>query len=309
MGGNVFEKTSAIKQELIEPTINRLVKELTLMFPNLAWHDRFIRLGSTGKKPVSNDIDLGLDIKQLIPTSVSCNVCGIKHSKIKETYQLLKSRARTATQDELLQRAFLIELGEEINYHSELIECDLKKITSGSIFLCFPQFDDYIRLDAYVQIDILIGDIDWLRFSYEHDSYPTDSIVKGLHQTQAKVALFKLANLTYSHTNGIKDCRTHRFITNNPSDALYELSRRLNLSIGIEDINSFDKIYDVITTKLSNAQLYDWLDIYLKILDSTRCDIPLVFQKEWIARQDRLDLKGKFLPIDSMLYSHVKKPI
>lgn len=309
MGGNVFEKTSSIKQELIEPTINRLVKELTLMFPDLVLSNAFIRLGSTGKKPVSNDIDLGLDIKQLIPTSVFRNLCGIKHSKIKETYHLLKSRARTATHDEILQRAFLIELGKEINYQSKLIECDIKKITSGSIFLCFPQFDDYIRLDAYVQIDILIGDIDWLRFSYEHDSYPSDSIVKGLHQTQAKVALFKLANLTYSHTNGIKDCNSHIFITNTPIDALHELSIRLGITVGIDDINSFDKIYDVITTKLSNSQLYDWLDIYLKILDSTRCDIPLVFQKEWIARQDRLDLKGKFLPIDSMLYSHVKKPI
>jgi hypothetical protein len=44
----------------------------------------------------------------------------------------------------------------------------------------------------------------------------------------------------------------------------------------------------------------------LKILDSTRADIPLNLQKYWIENQDRLGLKGKFLPDNSNLTKYKK---
>jgi hypothetical protein len=43
------------------------------------------------------------------------------------------------------------------------------------------------------------------------------------------------------------------------------------------------------------------INIYLKILDSTRADIPYDLQDEWRARKDNLGLTGKFLPDDSKL--------
>jgi hypothetical protein len=43
------------------------------------------------------------------------------------------------------------------------------------------------------------------------------------------------------------------------------------------------------------------LNIYFKILDSTRADIPDNLQDEWRQRKDSLGLTGKFLPDTSAL--------
>jgi hypothetical protein len=49
------------------------------------------------------------------------------------------------------------------------------------------------------------------------------------------------------------------------------------------------------------------MDRYLKILDSTRADIPENLQQYWIDNQDRLGLKGKFLPDNSALIKYKKE--
>ena len=46
------------------------------------------------------------------------------------------------------------------------------------------------------------------------------------------------------------------------------------------------------------------MDRYLKILDSTRADIPDNLQQYWIDNQSRLVLKGKFLPDTSNLVKY-----
>jgi hypothetical protein len=61
---------------------------------------------------------------------------------------------------------------------------------------------------------------------------------------------------------------------------------------------------DVLKKKLPKDKLNQVLDIYLRILDSTRADIPLDLQEYWIANQKRLDLKGKLLPKDSNLIKY-----
>lgn len=57
---------------------------------------------------------------------------------------------------------------------------------------------------------------------------------------------------------------------------------------------------------LTPEELHKVYDIYLKILDSTRADIPEDLQAYWIENQDRLDLKGKFLPDNSNLIQYQK---
>jgi hypothetical protein len=61
---------------------------------------------------------------------------------------------------------------------------------------------------------------------------------------------------------------------------------------------------DVLKKKLPKDKLNQVLDIYLRILDSTRADIPLDLQEYWIANQERLGLKGKFLPDGSNLIKY-----
>ena len=46
----------------------------------------------------------------------------------------------------------------------------------------------------------------------------------------------------------------------------------------------------------------DVIDIYLKILDKTKADIPYDLQKYYLKNSGRLGLTGKFLPISSNLF-------
>ena len=50
---------------------------------------------------------------------------------------------------------------------------------------------------------------------------------------------------------------------------------------------------------------YDHLtNVYFKILDSTRADIPDDLQPLWIQKQSKLGLTGKFLPDTSKLIQY-----
>jgi hypothetical protein len=46
-------------------------------------------------------------------------------------------------------------------------------------------------------------------------------------------------------------------------------------------------------------------DVYFKILDSTRADIPDDMQKSWLDKKDQLGLTGKFLPDESALRAYL----
>jgi hypothetical protein len=70
---------------------------------------------------------------------------------------------------------------------------------------------------------------------------------------------------------------------------------------------SYFELMDFIKEKLPKNTLNQIFDTYLKILDSTRADIPLDLQDYWIKNQERLGLKGKFLPDVSNLIPHQKE--
>ena len=84
----------------------------------------------------------------------------------------------------------------------------------------------------------------------------------------------------------------------------------LNKLYGIRlDQNTLDdyfKLMDVLKKNLTDEDLHGIYDIYLKILDSTRADIPEDLQQYWIENKERLGLKGKFLPDDSKLKQYIQ---
>ena len=63
-------------------------------------------------------------------------------------FEKYKKKARTATTTELMTRAILKGIVDNINSKAENIYCDEKKVTAGNIFCYFPQYDeDYNKLD------------------------------------------------------------------------------------------------------------------------------------------------------------------
>lgn len=308
MGGNIFKgKTDNIKKEYIQSTLFHYLKELSIIFPGTTLFDNIKLLGSAGKKDISGDIDLAIDLDLLIPNTMSINIPNTLNLDIVEVYSNFKKiekRAKTATSSQILTRAILISAANEINNKSTDIYCDVKKITNGNLFSMFPQYNENNeKLDTYVQIDWMVGNIDWLEFSYYSEQY--DGNVKGLHRTQLLLSLFTNKGLIFNHLNGVKDKETNNIVATTPTDAITLLNDLYKFNINYDIIKNYFSLYEYIVSNISTEELKNILKIYLNILDSTRCDIPYNLQDYWLEYRDEYDLSGKFLPKESILYKYL----
>jgi len=308
-GGNVFAgKTTGIKIDDITPTLDAYFSELKSIFPKKAGifdEKHFQPLGSVRKKDVSGDIDLGVSAHDLLDKEMSDSAMaqwGIDPTEVAAEFTALQKRARTATPEQLRMKAFLKLLTRYINEHAPTLHCDEAKVTDGNIFGLFPQIDPQgNHVGSGVQIDWMVGDLNWLRFSYHSAAYPKGSNVKGLHRTQLMLAAFQVAGLSFNHVSGVKDKQSGEVIARDPDQALKILSDRLGFKITQAEAEDYYKLHNLFKTKMKPEDYNTLLNIYFKILDSTRADIPDNLQDEWRQRKDSLGLTGKFLPDTSAL--------
>ena len=296
MGGNVFGTTSGIKKEYIQSTLDRFIDELCRIFPlRKEYLEGYKVLGSAGKKEVSGDIDLALS-NDLVKDSKSW---GISQTKVLEYYDKFQKRARTATHEQLMKRAFIVSIADVIKSESKLIEVDTKGSSNGSLFCTFPQLNKKgERVGMNVQIDINFGDLDWLEFAYYSDVY--EGNVKGLHRTQLMLSLFNYKGYIFSHNYGVKNKETQEIVASNPEQAIKLLSNEYGVEFTKDILSNFFTLMTFIQNNLKEDS-NSIFDIYLKILDSTRCDIPDPLQSYWLDNRERLGLTGKFLPETSKL--------
>jgi hypothetical protein len=308
-GGNVFAgKTAPIKLADITPTLNAYFAELRMVFPNKAGifnEEHFHAVGSVRKKEESGDIDLAVSADDLLDKQMSDEsiaAWGIDPAAVAEEATALQKRARTSTPTQSRMKAFLKLLAVVINKKAPNLHCDEKKVTDGNLFGLYPQVTPQgEKLGIGVQIDWMVGNLKWLKFSYYSAAMPKGSNVKGLHRTQLILAAFQVANLSFNHVTGVKDKETGEVVSRDPDEALQILSDRLGFRITQEDAENYYKLHGLFKAKMRPEDYSRLLDIYFKILDSTRADIPDNLQDEWRDRKERLGLTGKFLPDNSKL--------
>ena len=297
MGGNVFDSTAPIKKEHIKPTLLEFFKQFKQIFPKAEPFFREMKtLGSVGKKDYSGDIDLALagssfdDVEDW----------GLDREHIMKLFEGFKKRARTSSDDQLMKRAVIVAIAEKILEADTEIIADIKGSSAGALFLLFPQYDENNEVVGQnVQIDINVGDVDWLEFAYHSATYSGN--VKGLHRTQLLVSLFSHKGYTFSHNYGVKNKESQEIVANTPDQAIYLLNKEYGLNLDRDTIGDYFKLIEGLEVGLSQEDLHAVYDTYLKILDSTRADIPEDLQSYWIENQERLGLKGKFLPDNSSL--------
>lgn len=298
-GGNVWDNSAPIKREYIKPTLAKFKEEFSRIFPIASkYFEQVSTLGSVGKKDLSGDIDLAID------ESAFKNVddWNLDPAYLTELFAKFKKRARTSTDAQIMKRAIIVAISEIVNKESKMIETDVKSAGSGTLFCQFPQFDENGKeTDLSVQIDINVGDIDWLRFAYYSDSYKGN--VKGLHRTQLMLSLFSYKGHTFSHNYGVKNKESQEIVANNPKQAVELLNKEYNFNITEKILQNYFDLQDFLMANLKQEELHAVWNIYLKILDSTRCDIPEDLQPYWVEYQDELGLTGKFLPNNSNLIS------
>ena len=300
MGGNVFDSTAPIKKEHIKPTLLEFFKQFKQIFPKAEPFFREMKtLGSVGKKDYSGDIDLAL----AGPSFNNINDWGLDEKHVQDLFTGFKKRARTSTDDQLMKRAVIVSVAQKILDADTEIIADVKGSGAGALFLLFPQYDENNKaVGQNVQIDVNIGDVDWLEFAYYSNTYSGN--VKGLHRTQLMLAMFSNKGYTFSHNYGVKDRDTQEIVANNPQQAIELLNKEYGLNLDKETLGDYYKLKETLEAGLSPEELNRIYDIYLKILDSTRADIPEDLQSYWIENQERLGLKGKFLPDNSNLIKY-----
>lgn len=300
MGGNIFDFTGPIKREDIAPTLTRFVEQFQGIFPKANLN--FKTLGSVGKKDQSGDIDLALAGTAFNDISD----WDLDQEYVNKLFDGFKKKSRTATDNQLMKRAVLTAVADKIISSNEEIAVDMKGTGAGALFLAFPQYDaSGNALGNSVQIDINVGDTDWLEFAYYSDVYKGN--VKGLHRTQLMLSLFSNVGYTFSHNYGVKDKQTQDIVASSPQQAINVLNDAYGFNLTSDTLQNYFKLQEYIRANLSEEQLSKVYDTYLKILDSTRADIPEDLQQYWIDNQERLGLKGKFLPDTSSLKQYSKE--
>lgn len=296
-GGNVWSNSASIKKEDIKPTLEKFKDEFTRIFPiSSKYFSSVITLGSVGKKDVSGDIDLAIDEKAF----EDINEWGLDPQYVTGLFAKFKKRARSSVDSQIMKRAIIVAISEKVNKESSIINTDTKSAGNGTLFCQFPQYNSDGKENGYsVQIDINVGNVDWLRFAYYSDSYKGN--VKGLHRTQLMLSLFSYKGYTFSHNYGVKDKETQELVANEPKKAVKLLNDKYGFTLTEKILSNYFNLQDFLRANLKKETLEGIYNTYLKILDSTRCDIPEDLQAYWVEHQDELGLTGKFLPQTSNL--------
>ena len=113
--------------------------------------------------------------------------------------------------------------------------------------------------------------------------------------------MFAEKGYTFSHNYGVKNKETQEIEANTPQKAIALLNKLYNTNLNTEILSDYFKLVEVVKNELTQEETQGVLDRYLRILNSTRADIPEDLQQYWIDNQERLGLTGKFLPDDSKL--------
>lgn len=292
MGGRVFGALcEQIKQENVQPTINKFIEQFGDVVGKVP---EYKTLGSTGKKEVSGDIDLAV-------SEFFLNNLNLSEMLVAERYVRFKQRARTATEDQLWLRSRLSVLCDILTKGGFVVSD--KSINNGVIFFEFPQYNEADeQIGKMVQIDVNFGNLTWLEFTYY--SNDIDMNIKGLHRTQLILHILSYLGYTMNHNRGVKVNGDDEWIIAHPEGVRLLIEQSFERDLQMETLTSYHWLIDW----MEGLTMYDWrgiMDLYLKTLDSTRCDIPEDLQWYWIGNQERLGLTGKFLPETSNLCKYV----
>jgi len=206
-GGGVFKdnpeyETSEIDRDDIELTIKKFTQELANIFKQkkesiIALNSTDNWLGSTGTAFKSGDIDLAYSVKHFfVDPNTSKQSFIYKDKKGNETevqiladlagwdidkdsfiqlYTKYRQAAKTASDEQLQLRTVIALIVEKVNSQSKTLYASDKASGAGSIHFSFPQYLKSGETGGRAQLDLDIGDMDWLKFRYNSELPKIDS--------------------------------------------------------------------------------------------------------------------------------------
>ena len=207
-GGNVFKNSEYDAQNIllnnIQPTVNKFAEDLGKLFPSKRISfkeltDKNNWLGSTGRKLKSGDVDLAYTSDNFfINGKPDTKGWELDENEFNTLYEKLKNSSRVATVEQIQIKALVQLIVKKINSNGGDLFASDKASGAGSIHFSYPQYTPSgEKLDLRAQLDLDIGDMDWLKFRF-------NSELPNIEDLNEKEKVEKAAE-DYYKKDGIKD--------------------------------------------------------------------------------------------------------
>jgi hypothetical protein len=286
-GGNVFKNTEYDTENIslanIAPTIKRFVEDLGKVFPNKkstfsSLNDKSNWLGSTGNKPQSGDVDLAYSSEHFFKNG-QADVDGwnLDQNEYNALYEKNKKAARSSLDEQIQLKSLIQLIVKKINSSGGDLFTSDKASGAGSIHFSYPQYSSTGEsLGSRAQLDIDIGDMDWLKFRFNSELPKDNPEIKGLHRGQLMLAMFAALGYTFKSGRGFVRKETGETIAEKPQEALevfnqeYQPAQPLTLEI----INNYAKLMDYIKNNLKLEDQTKTLDMFKEALKRAGAYIP-----------------------------------
>jgi len=286
-GGNVFKNSEYDAQNIllnnIQPTVNKFVEDLGRLFPGKKPSFKELTnksnwLGSTGRKPESGDVDLAYSSDNFfVNGKPDTKGWGLDENEFNTLYEKLKKASRVATVEQIQIKALVQLIVKKINSGGGDLFSSDKASSAGSIHFSYPQYTPSgERLDTRAQLDLDIGDMDWLKFRFNSDLPKEDPQIKGLHRGQLMLAMFAATGYTFKSGKGFVRKDTGEIIADKPQSAMkvfndeYKPKQPLTLEI----INNYNQLMDYIKNNLKPEDRDAILNMFKEALRRADAYVP-----------------------------------
>jgi hypothetical protein len=286
-GGNVFKNTEYDAQDIIlaniEPTVKKFVEDLGKLFPNKKstfseLNNKSNWLGSTGRKPQSGDVDLAYSSEHFFKgDKADVTGWGIDESEYNALYEKNKKASRTASDDQIQLKSLIQLIVKKINSNGGDLYASDKASGAGSIHYSYPQYTPTgEKLDIRSQLDLDVGDMDWLKFRYNSELPEDNPEIKGLHRGQLMLAMFAALGYTFKSGRGFIRKETGETIADKPQGALeifnkeYQPKQPLTLEI----INNYNKLVEYIKINLKPEDAEKTLTMFKEAVRRAGAYVP-----------------------------------
>jgi hypothetical protein len=286
-GGNVFKNTEYDAQNIllnnIQPTVNKFAEDLSRLFPSKKSSfkeltDKSNWLGSTGRKSESGDVDLAYSTDNFfLNGEPDINGWGLDKNEFNTLYEKNKKASRVATEEQIQIKTLVQLIVKKINSSGGDLFSSDKASNAGSIHFSYPQYTpNGEKLDTRAQLDLDIGDMDWLKFRFNSDLPKEDPQIKGLHRGQLMLAMFASTGYTFKSGKGFVRKSTGEIIADKPQSAMevfndeYKPKQPLTLEI----INNYNQLMDYVKNNLKPEDRDATLNMFKEALRRADAYVP-----------------------------------
>jgi hypothetical protein len=286
-GGNVFKNSEYDAQKIllnnIQPTVNKFAEDLGKLFPSKRISfkeltDKNNWLGSTGRKPESGDVDLAYTSDNFfINGKPDTKGWELDENEFDTLYEKLKKASRVATVEQIQIKALVQLIVKKINSNGGDLFASDKASGAGSIHFSYPQYTPSgEKLNTRAQLDLDIGDMDWLKFRFNSELPKEDPQIKGLHRGQLMLAMFAATGYTFKSGKGFVRKDTGEIIADKPQSAMevFNNEYKPKAPLTLEIINNYNKLMDYVKNNLKPEDKDATLNMFREALKRAEAYVP-----------------------------------